>query len=247
MSRHTEAAKRDDAKQRIGELKSLRDEIVLYLRSASTALNDEWCKLETRILNARDSPERESSVDVLNRLTYDVRCFRNRLENGMVKPVAEMMRDPVTCVAGATVAAAVTLMWQSDVGFLPVLNEEGRSLLGVITDRDICIAACMRGRTLDELRVMEVMTTQVTTCRPSDTAQDVLARLASRQLRRLPVLDASGVLVGVITLADLARAAVDNAGRLREGATIAIVDAFVDITRSRSRAQELDNGPGARP
>jgi len=75
----------------------------------------------------------------------------------------------------------------------------------VITDRDMCMAAFLQGKSLCDLRVSEAMATELRTCAPGDSLADAEAGMREGQVRRLPVVDASGQLLGVLSLADLAR------------------------------------------
>src|SRR5690606_37478854 len=73
------------------------------------------------------------------------------------------------------------------------------------TDRDIILRAIVDGRNPAELRVGDIMSTTLFTCREDDTLEDAFAIMSERQVRRLPVLDADGRLVGIVTLSDLGR------------------------------------------
>jgi CBS domain-containing protein len=94
-------------------------------------------------------------------------------------------------------------MWERDVGALPVVDPEGR-VAGMITDRDICMAALFGGGALRDRRVGEAMARDVIACRPDDGFATARELMAEHQLHRLPVLDGDGRLLGVITLNDLA-------------------------------------------
>jgi CBS domain-containing protein len=96
-------------------------------------------------------------------------------------------------------------MWENDIGALPVLDPDG-GVVGMLTDRDVCMAAYTRGGTLADHPVSVAMATEVHTCSPSDSAADVEATMQRFQLRRLPVVS-GGRLVGVVSLNDLAVAA----------------------------------------
>jgi CBS domain-containing protein len=123
--------------------------------------------------------------------------------------VRQLMKTSIrTCHADDTLATAAQAMWEHDCGCLPVVDAAGgASVVGMITDRDICMCALLQGKVLSQLRVSDAMATDVVTCRPTDTlvAAEVLMREA--RIRRLPVVDDHGVLAGMLTLADLAREA----------------------------------------
>ena len=115
-----------------------------------------------------------------------------------------MNRPVVACGTGDSLGVAAALMWEHDCGLIPVVDDK-RHVLGVLTDRDICMAAMLTGRPLATLPVGETMTRDVVTCRPDDTIEQAEQTMALRQLRRLPVVDAAGRAVGIVSLNDLAR------------------------------------------
>ena len=117
---------------------------------------------------------------------------------------AVMTPDVRTCTPDDSVNRAAELMWNGDCGFIPVLGEENR-VVGVLTDRDICMAGYLQGRPLAEIQVASVMSKDIVSCRPSDTIAEAELTMGKSQVRRLPVIDASGALVGVVSLNDLAR------------------------------------------
>ncbi len=112
-----------------------------------------------------------------------------------------MTRNVRTLAPGATVADAAKAMRELNVGVIPVC--EGDKLLGVVTDRDIVLRAVAEG--LDGgTPLSTVMSTDIRTARETDDLDTVLADMASRQIRRLPVLDASQRLAGIISIGDIA-------------------------------------------
>ena len=91
-------------------------------------------------------------------------------------------------------------MWDHDCGCLPVCATNGvRRVVGVITDRDICMSALFQGKPLRELRVSDTMAKQVRICRPDDSLVDVERTMREAKIRRLPVIDEQGALAGMIT------------------------------------------------
>lgn len=122
-----------------------------------------------------------------------------------------MTKQVSSCGPGDTLAQAARLMWETDCGCLPVCNADGvNRVIGVITDRDICMSALFTGRPLQELQVADAMSRQLNVCRPGDSLDDVERAMRLSQIRRLPVVDDDGGLVGMITLADLARQAASD-------------------------------------
>ena len=105
------------------------------------------------------------------------------------------------CGPDTNLAAAAKMMWDADCGALPVLNVEGQ-VLGMITDRDLCMACATKNRAPSEITVRETVSGKTYRCKMSDdvhTAMDIMKR---EQVRRLPVVDEEGVLRGVISMND---------------------------------------------
>jgi CBS domain-containing protein len=121
--------------------------------------------------------------------------------------VQDVMTSPAhSCTPGETLVGAARAMWDYSCGALPVLDSEGRPA-GMITDRDICMALARKNRFPGDIRVREVMSPHPFVCHPGDGAESALATMAKRQVRRLPVVDAQGRLVGIVSVNDvLARA-----------------------------------------
>jgi CBS domain-containing protein len=125
---------------------------------------------------------------------------RKRKEPAMgVKDI--MTPQPISCSRRTNVAAAAALMLEGDCGILPVL-EDGR-LVGVITDRDLFIALATRNVRASDLHVGDVMRDQLFTCAPDDDVQAALAVMKEHRVRRLPVVAAGDVLVGIISMNDV--------------------------------------------
>jgi CBS domain-containing protein len=119
--------------------------------------------------------------------------------------VAEVMTREVEFIApDVPVSAAAELMGELDVGALPVGGPG--DLRGILTDRDLLYRVVARGLDAGRVRIAEVLSAPVVTCREEDTVRSVLDLMAANHLRRLPVLDADGRVTGWVTLADLARA-----------------------------------------
>jgi CBS domain-containing protein len=133
-----------------------------------------------------------------------------------------MARGVATCGPDDTLHQAARLMWERDCGFVPVVGAD-RRVVGVVTDRDACMAAYTRGQPLTEIRVRDVMSARVRACKPGDelTAAEEVMREA--KVHRLPVVDEDGRLIGVISLADLAREAARGAGSRRRAVSTAEV------------------------
>jgi CBS domain-containing protein len=120
--------------------------------------------------------------------------------------IEELMTQlPATCGPDDTLREAAQKMAGSNCGCLPVTaGDEPQRLVGMITDGDICMAAQLRGRSLEELRVRDAMAREVRVCNPGDSLVEAKAIMQEAGIRRLPVLDESGRLLGVLSLADVA-------------------------------------------
>jgi CBS domain-containing protein len=113
-----------------------------------------------------------------------------------------------TCTTGDTLSQAAEIMWTRDCGCLPVIDTKGAThVIGMITDRDICMSAFFHGRPLHELTVSDAMSRNPKTCRPSDSIAAAERIMQEARIRRVPVVADDGTLVGLLTLGDLAREA----------------------------------------
>jgi CBS domain-containing protein len=119
-----------------------------------------------------------------------------------------MNRNVRTCSGSETLNAAARIMWEEDCGCVPVVEYEedgARRLVGMITDRDVCMAAYIDGRSLSQIPVSVAMAKDVASCLASDSLHVALNVLRSRRVRRLPVLEGEAHLVGLLSLADISR------------------------------------------
>lgn len=123
-----------------------------------------------------------------------------------------MTRDVSTCRADDSTSQAARLMWENDCGVVPVVDEQQRPI-GMITDRDICMAGYTTGRSLADIRVSEVMSRDVQTCYPEDAIGAAELAMQQRHVRRLPVVDSKRKLIGILSLNDLARGAAKHDGK----------------------------------
>jgi CBS domain-containing protein len=128
-----------------------------------------------------------------------------------------MTRTVHACRPDDPLNAATRIMWENDCGCVPVvLDEEGGArVVGVVTDRDACMAAYTQGRPLDAIKVSAAMSRRVCSCRPTDPVRVAVNVLRTNQLHRLPVVDANDHLIGILSLADIARQADRDHGRKR--------------------------------
>lgn len=113
-----------------------------------------------------------------------------------------MTGTPASCTAETNLGAAVEILWNRNCGILPIVNAE-QKVVGVVTDRDMCIALGTRNRLAGEITVGEVTTNKVFACKASDDVRIALATMAHEKVRRLPVTNDGGVLEGILSMDDV--------------------------------------------
>ncbi|WP_106769373.1 CBS domain-containing protein [Paenibacillus faecalis] len=114
-----------------------------------------------------------------------------------------MTRQVQTCQTNDPVEKAAKIMAQSNVGSVPIVNEAGR-LTGIMTDRDIVLRGVAQNKDLKMTTCEELMTGEVKCCEPHTEIHEAAKMLAQHQIRRLPVVDEQGRLVGICAIGDLA-------------------------------------------
>lgn len=152
-----------------------------------------------------------------------------------------MSADVRTCRPSDSLNEVAQILWESDCGVVPVVDEQGR-VLGMITDRDACMAAYTRGAPLTELRAYDAMSAGAARCQPADDLESALRTMAARQVHRLPVVDEHERVVGVLSLSDAFRAVASLKGAARQRLALQVVAAAAAITRPRAMSCAL---PGA--
>jgi CBS domain-containing protein len=151
--------------------------------------------------------------------------------------IKEIMNHPVvTCPVASTLDAIARLMWEFDCGIIPVVNDEGR-LSGVITDRDICMAAYTQGRRLSEIPVTTAMSKDVFSAHSEDAVETVEHLMRANQIRRVPIVDVDNRPIGVVSMNDLARLAAK--GR-KSGIDRDVIQTMAAICRPRASADRLE-------
>lgn len=122
-----------------------------------------------------------------------------------------MTKDPSTVTPDASVREAAQVMKREDVGIVPVIEgRSGRRLVGVVTDRDIAIRCIADGKD-GTCSVRDVMSTDdIATCRESDDVDNLMDAMRSEKVRRIPIVDERGSLVGIVSQADVLRKTSDT-------------------------------------
>lgn len=117
--------------------------------------------------------------------------------------VQDIMRhSPRSCSPTTNLAAVTEQLWNFSCGALPVVDANGK-VVGILTDRDICVAIGTRNQRPSELRAGDAMSRQVATCRSTDDIHDALKLMRTRNVARIPVVSDQGKLEGILCLSDL--------------------------------------------
>ena len=127
----------------------------------------------------------------------------------MAKTVSEAMTsNPCSIDATKSVTYAAKMMRDEDVGVAPIV--EGQKLVGVLTDRDVAIRVVAEQKDPSSIRAREIASTDLVTIDPQQDLDEALRLMAQHQVRRLPVVEEDGRLVGIVAQADVAREGRDS-------------------------------------
>ncbi len=146
-----------------------------------------------------------------------------------------MNREVRACFVTDSMNQAAQIMWENDCGCVPVVDAESH-VVGIVTDRDVCMAAYTQGRPLAEILVGTAASTKVVTVGEEDSLHQAELLMHDAQVRRLPVVDANQHLVGILSISDLAR----HARELGDGIPAHIVGALVGISQRRPVHRQAD-------
>src|SRR5687767_2920762 len=103
--------------------------------------------------------------------------------------VSELMtKNAVTCRPEEPLYRAAQIMWDNDCGCVPVVDDSNK-IQGMITDRDVCMAAVMEGKSLGEIPIARAMSRGIYACSPNDDVEKAAELMRARQVRRVPVVD----------------------------------------------------------
>ena len=147
-----------------------------------------------------------------------------------------MTREVKVCSESDTLNRAAQLMWESDCGCIPVVSANGDGkVTGLVTDRDITMAAYTQGKQLWAIPVTEAMAHKLIACHASDGISQAEALMRDNQVRRLPVLDQNEHLIGIISLNDIAREAQrEVAAGKQEVKEYAVAETLASVCRPRA-------------
>jgi CBS domain-containing protein len=116
-----------------------------------------------------------------------------------------MTPDPECCLPDTPLREVGDMFVRRDCGAIPVLDKPGsRRPVGIVTDRDIVVKVVADGKTVENATARDAMTNNPVTCREDDDVSQAVPRMAERKERRLPIVDGSGTLRGIISQADIA-------------------------------------------
>ena len=146
-----------------------------------------------------------------------------------------MTKDPRCCLPWDSAAKAATIMREEHAGVVPVIeSEQCRRVIGVVTDRDLCMNVVAEGRDPHETKVDECMTSKVVTCSPNDSVERVTELMRENQIRRVPVVLEGRELQGIVSLGDVVERATVKSTQTHD--TLKGVSAPTDIP-SKPRAE----------
>ena len=152
-----------------------------------------------------------------------------------------MTPNPAFCRIDTNLAVATERLWINNCGVLPVLDAEGEGgedgkVIGMITDRDICIALGTRNQRPSEVKVGEVTEWKLFSCSPEDDVGDALVTMKAWKVRRLPVLRNGGTLEGILSLNDIALNATKRPGDLSYQDVAETLKAICEHTAAETHA-----------
>lgn len=145
-----------------------------------------------------------------------------------------MTKNPVTVSKESPLTDAASLMWRQDCGVVVVIDD-ARKVIGMITDRDIAMAALTQGVDLGHAKVKKSMSKRVFTIDENDDLSDALELMSDHQIRRLPVVNASGALTGIVSLNDIALQYKKDGGKAISAEQIAAAVASICARRSAEK------------
>jgi CBS domain-containing protein len=162
--------------------------------------------------------------------------------------VADLMTAEVqACSTHDSLNAAARIMWDHDCGCAPVVNAHGK-LVGIVTDRDVCMAAYTQGVPIQSIPVERAMSAKVISCGRGDDVESAHRLMRTHEVHRLPVVDSRGRLAGILSLSDLLKHAIGNGTGPSDG--IEVLTTLSALRRRRERhlaAHAASNGNGEMP
>jgi CBS domain-containing protein len=147
-----------------------------------------------------------------------------------------MTRGPEVCSVRQSANEAARIMWERDCGSVPVVDDSG-GVVGMVTDRDICMAAYFRGAPLSAIALSDIMARQVYTCRAEADLAVAERLMRERQVRRLPVVAGDGSLVGMLSSGDVSQGVTRKSGqRPSDGEGLELIQTVAAVSEPRLRS-----------
>ena len=157
-----------------------------------------------------------------------------------------MTRTVYACGTHETLNEAARIMWDHDCGCVPVVDAK-RKVVGIVTDRDIAMAAYTQGLPLGAIPVERVMSPRVISCARTDEVDTAHSLMRTHEIHRIPVADSRGVLVGILSLSDIAHHAKHNGDDASASHASELAATVTAVRRRRVTASAVTNGDGATP
>jgi CBS domain-containing protein len=229
------------AKEMIDALVAARDRIRVQAHLFSLDAMKRWQPIERTLVELQSTLEASgervaaNAASTFREVAQAAKDFFQDVDGSLElgTPLGAIMHEhPVACAPADSLSRAAQIMWEHDCGAVPVVATEG-SVIGIVTDRDICMAAYTRGQPLPAMTVESVMSRLVYTCSPEDSIGHAVRLMAHNRVRRLPVVE-NGKLVGFLSLADIARE-VRKSGSNRARACLALAHLVASISATRDR------------
>lgn len=144
--------------------------------------------------------------------------------------IDKLMSQPVhVCNQNSTLNDAAQLMWECDCGAIPIVDDEHR-LVGMLTDRDICMAAYTKGEPLSNIRIADVIERQVLSCRPDQSIETAEHLMSQHKVRRIPVIDAEERPIAMLSLNDIVRSATNDRSKRGNGLGRQVIETLAAIS-----------------
>ena len=142
-----------------------------------------------------------------------------------------------TCSVDESCREAAQILWENDCGCVPVVDQESR-VVGMLTDRDICMAAYFQGKPIHEIPAQAAMSRELWSCSPEDSLAAAEKTLQIRQVRRLPVVDSGRRILGVLSLNDIVRALAPASAGRNGTTTVEVSETLAAICRPHGQIGE---------
>ena len=222
----------------IGRLKTARDTARVHVHLLSLDARQRFgeidanlAQLESQLARGADKISEtvaQKAKDLGQAIAELLRDADGSLE--LATPVSVIVNaSPATCAPADSLNRAAQIMWEQDCGAVPVVDQDGR-LMGILTDRDICMASYTRGQPLWSISVVSTMSRATIRASASDSIGTVLRLMSEGRVRRIPILE-NERLVGIVSLADIARHIRRNAW-YSVPACLALAHALSDISEA---------------